>query len=51
MLLRELEVKIKNKMGENADYQAYYYRPVTAKYLRAYKKASDDMHARMGFDD
>lgn len=51
MLLRELEINIKNKMAENADYQAYYYRPVTGKYLRGYKQSSEEMKERIGFSN
>lgn len=32
--IRLLERKIKKSMAKNQDYEAYYYKPVTAKYLR-----------------
>lgn len=46
--LRKLEKKIKLKMGERKDYQAYYYQPVTAKYLRVSKEASDYLESIWG---
>nr|CAG4641271.1 EOG090X0FIE [Eulimnadia texana] len=32
--LRALEKKVKAKMGERGDYQAYYYQPITGHYTR-----------------
>lgn len=41
--LRQLEAQIKEKMGERKDYQAWYYRPATAKYHRIAKEVSDEL--------
>ncbi|XP_077295840.1 NADH dehydrogenase (ubiquinone) SGDH subunit [Arctopsyche grandis] len=49
-LLRQLEAQIKLKMGERGDYQAYYYRPVTAKYIRAFKESHEETVNRIGDD-
>lgn len=48
MRIRILEKKIKAKMAERNDYQAYYYRPVNAKYLRLTKKAAEDLSETRG---
>lgn len=40
-MIRFLEDDIKLKMKERDDYQAYYYRPVLAKYHRRVKQATD----------
>lgn len=37
--LRFLEEKVENLIRDRRDYQAYYYRPVTAKNLRVSKEA------------
>lgn len=42
MEIRKLEDKIKQHMHETQDYEAYYYRPVTAKYTRQGKKAKEE---------
>jgi len=39
--IRKLEKQIKAKMAERNDYQAYYYRPVLAKYHRISREAAD----------
>lgn len=46
--LRKLAKKIQNKMAERKDYQAYYYQPVTAKYLRVSKEAADYLESIWG---
>lgn len=46
--LRKLEALIHAKMGERRDYQAYYYRPATAKYHRVAKEVSDGLEALQG---
>lgn len=46
--LRKLEKQIKDKMAERKDYQAYYYQPVTAKYLRVSKEAADHVRSTWG---
>jgi NADH dehydrogenase (ubiquinone) 1 beta subcomplex subunit 5 len=46
--IRELEAKIKAKMGERKDYQAYYYRPATAKYHRIAREVTDELDALQG---
>lgn len=43
MKLRALENKIKAKMAERSDYQAYYYRPATAKYHRVIKEVKEGL--------
>lgn len=48
MAVRKLEAEIRQKMNDNKDYQAYYYRPGIAKYHRVAKKASDDVAALEG---
>lgn len=47
--LRKLERRIKDKMAERKDYVAYYYQPVTAKYLRVSKEASEHVKSTWGF--
>ncbi|XP_063906276.1 NADH dehydrogenase [ubiquinone] 1 beta subcomplex subunit 5, mitochondrial [Zophobas morio] len=46
--LRQLEKKIKDKMAERLDYQAYYYRPVMAKYHRISREAFDYLESIRG---
>lgn len=46
--MKKLEKKILAKMSERQDYQAYYYQPVTAKYLRVSKEASDYLESIWG---
>jgi NADH dehydrogenase (ubiquinone) 1 beta subcomplex subunit 5 len=43
MKLRKLEKDIKDKMAERRDYQAYYYRPVDAKYHRIAKQVAEEL--------
>ncbi len=43
MKIRQLEKMVKAKMAERKDYQAYYYRPMSAKYIRVAKKTADDL--------
>lgn len=46
--LRRLENQIKEKIKERHDYQAYYYRPVLAKYHRLSKEAADYLESLRG---
>lgn len=46
--LRFLEEKVYNLMQERRDYQAYFYRPVTAKNLRISKAATDYLESIWG---
>ncbi|XP_044262606.1 NADH dehydrogenase [ubiquinone] 1 beta subcomplex subunit 5, mitochondrial [Tribolium madens] len=46
--LRKLEKQIKEKIAERRDYQAYYYRPVMAKYHRVQREASDYLESIRG---
>ncbi|VEN45752.1 unnamed protein product [Callosobruchus maculatus] len=46
--LRKLEQQIKQKMGERQDYQAYYYRPILAKYHRVSREAADYLETIRG---
>lgn len=46
--LRYLEEKIKNLIRERRDYEAYYYRPVSAKNLRISKAAKDYLETLWG---
>uniref|UniRef100_A0A1A9W4Q0 NADH dehydrogenase [ubiquinone] 1 beta subcomplex subunit 5, mitochondrial n=1 Tax=Glossina brevipalpis TaxID=37001 RepID=A0A1A9W4Q0_9MUSC len=46
--IRLLENKIRAKMSERNDYQAYYYRPIIAKYHRISKKAAEDLEELRG---
>ncbi|EDW17844.1 NADH dehydrogenase [ubiquinone] 1 beta subcomplex subunit 5, mitochondrial [Drosophila mojavensis] len=46
--IRLLEEKIRKKMSERNDYQAYYYRPSVAKYHRISKEAADELEALRG---
>lgn len=48
MAIRKLESEIKQKMSDNKDFQAYYYRPGIAKYHRVAKKASEEIEALCG---
>lgn len=45
--MRLLEKKVKAKMAELQDYEAYYYRPVTAKYLRYQKKVKENQEENL----
>lgn len=47
-LLRLLYRDVKKKMEERKDYQAYYYRPVTSKYLKVSKEAADFLEGVWG---
>jgi NADH dehydrogenase (ubiquinone) 1 beta subcomplex subunit 5 len=46
--LRRLEKDIRKKMAERRDYQAYYYRPMMAKYHRVAKQVADELEALEG---
>lgn len=46
--MRKVEAQIKQKMSERHDYQAYYYRPVSAKYHRIAKESYEDLMAIQG---
>lgn len=46
--LRKLERQIKDKMADRQDYQAYYYRPASAKYHRVSKEAADYLESIRG---
>lgn len=46
--LRELTAKVKRLIKERKDYKAYYYVPVTAKYLRVSKDAADFLESSWG---
>lgn len=48
MKLRRLEAQVKEKMAERADYQAYYYRPATAKYHRVAKQVAEELESLQG---
>jgi NADH dehydrogenase (ubiquinone) 1 beta subcomplex subunit 5 len=48
VLLKQLERKIRDKMADRRDFQAYYYRPGIAKYHRVAKKAADEMESVEG---
>ncbi|EEZ97690.1 NADH dehydrogenase [ubiquinone] 1 beta subcomplex subunit 5, mitochondrial [Tribolium castaneum] len=46
--LRMLETQVKQKIAERRDYQAYYYRPVMAKYHRLQREVSDYLETIRG---
>lgn len=46
--LRFLEEKVQNLIRDRRDYQAYYYRPVTAKNLRVSKEAFNYLQTLWG---
>lgn len=46
--LRILEKEVKEKIAERGDYQAYYYRPILAKYHRQSKEAADYIESIKG---
>lgn len=48
MKLRKLEAQIKSTMAERRDYQAYYYRPVIAKYHRVAKQVAEELEELSG---
>lgn len=48
MGVRKLEKQIREKMAERNDYQAYYYKPATAKYHRVAKQAANELEALEG---
>ncbi|CAG9838063.1 unnamed protein product [Diabrotica balteata] len=48
MRLRKLEKEVKHKMAERNDYQAYYYRPVAAKYHRITRETADYLETIRG---
>lgn len=39
---------VKNKMAERHDYQAYYYRPITAKYFRETRDITERTWDKLG---
>lgn len=43
-----LESEIKQKMAERKDYQAYYYRPILAKYHRVVREAAEQSEKLRG---
>ncbi|XP_046387896.1 NADH dehydrogenase [ubiquinone] 1 beta subcomplex subunit 5, mitochondrial [Ischnura elegans] len=45
MKLRKIESDVRLKMGERADYKAYYYQPVDPKYHRISREAADKLKA------
>lgn len=45
--MRLLENKVKAKMAELQDYEAYYYKPVTAKYQRYMKKVKENQEEKL----
>lgn len=47
-IFRKIERQVKTKMSERSDYQAYYYRPVLAKYHRLSKEAADYLESIRG---
>ncbi|KAK9881912.1 hypothetical protein WA026_018106 [Henosepilachna vigintioctopunctata] len=47
-LLRKIQYEVKEKIKERDDYQAYYYRPVLAKYVRQSKEAADYIESIRG---
>jgi NADH dehydrogenase (ubiquinone) 1 beta subcomplex subunit 5 len=48
VLIRQVEEKVRHKMAERRDYQAYYYRPAVAKYHRISKEAADYLESIRG---
>ncbi|XP_023020727.2 NADH dehydrogenase (ubiquinone) SGDH subunit [Leptinotarsa decemlineata] len=46
--LRKIERDIKQKLAERNDYQAYYYRPITANYHKITKEAADYLETIRG---
>lgn len=50
-LLRILEKQVNAKIKERKDYQAYYYIPVTAKYLRVSRDVTKQIEESWGEDE
>lgn len=50
-LLRLLERDVFHKIKERKDYKAYYYVPVTAKYLRVSKDSMEEIERFWGDND
>lgn len=48
MQIRELEKDILAKMQERQDYQAFYYKPFAAKYIRRYQAYEKEVDERLG---
>lgn len=48
MELRKLENKIKALMAERKDYKAYYYRPISSKYIKATREANEVLEETWG---
>lgn len=46
--IKGVEQKVRAKMSERNDYQAYYYRPAIAKYHRVSKEAADYLESIRG---
>lgn len=46
--LRQLEKRVKDKMAERSDYQAFYYRPAIAKYTRISREQADYLETIRG---
>lgn len=45
---RKVEEKIREKLRERGDYQAYYYRPVLGKYHRASRESAEEQERIRG---
>lgn len=48
--LREIESRVKDLIAERRDYQAFYYKEVTAKYHRIAHKTAKELEAIYGDD-
>jgi len=46
--LRQVDSKVRDKMLERRDYQAYYYQPAIGKYLRVARDEAKRLHERIG---
>lgn len=46
--IRKLEDKVHQMMNDRNDYQAYYYRPASAKHYRVSKEAADYLESLRG---
>ncbi|KAF6214067.1 hypothetical protein GE061_011798 [Apolygus lucorum] len=48
MKIRALEKKVRDLMEERADYQAYYYKPISGKYVRQAKRQREAIEETSG---
>uniref|UniRef100_T1JJV9 NADH dehydrogenase [ubiquinone] 1 beta subcomplex subunit 5, mitochondrial n=1 Tax=Strigamia maritima TaxID=126957 RepID=T1JJV9_STRMM len=49
--IRIIETRVQELMQTEGDYQGWYYRPFTAKYVRQFRRVADEVAENMGYED